>query len=199
MIGHIFGLMRDPVTEWKRLAAEPESTFLRSLVLFLFLALIPPIGFFIGTTQTGWTIIGDEPVKITTASAIPLTVLFYLAIVGGVIFIGLMMDWMSKTYDADSSPYKDVVFVFYTATPIFLCGLFAIYPIWWIDILLATAACSYSIRLLYLGVPDMLKVPEERGFLYASAAFMMALVYMVVVLAATVILWEFVAAPVFTN
>ena len=199
MISHIFGLFSDPVSQWKKLAQEPESHFVKRLVIFLFFAMVPPICFFIGTTQVGWSISGEDPVRITAGSAIPLAVLFYLALLGGVIFLGLMFDWMSKTYDADSSPYKAVVFMFYATAPIYLASVLAVYPVWWVDILAATAALSYSIRLMYLGVPDMLKVPEDRGFLYASAGFMMALVYMVVVLTATVILWEFVATPVFTN
>lgn len=42
-------------------------------------------------------------------------------------------------------------------------------------------------------------VPEELGMLYASALFAVALVYVVVVLGATVILWEYIAAPVFVD
>src|SRR5690606_41271585 len=100
---------------------------------------------------------------------------------------------------ASSFPLTGVVRSVYAGTPIFLAGALAVYPVWWLDILLATAACGYAIRLVYLGVPAMMKVPEERGFLYASAVFLVALVYMVVVLVATVILWEYVATPVFTD
>jgi hypothetical protein len=45
----------------------------------------------------------------------------------------------------------------------------------------------------------MMGVSENRGFLYASAVFLVMLVYMAAVLAATAILWEYVAAPVFTD
>lgn len=44
-----------------------------------------------------------------------------------------------------------------------------------------------------------MNVPEDLGFLYASAVFAVALVYVVVVLVGTVLVWEYVAAPVFTN
>ena len=84
-------------------------------------------------------------------------------------------------------------------SPVFLAGIFAVYPIWWLDLLLAIAACSYAIRLMYLGIPDVMNVPEDQGFLYASAIFAVSLVYVVVVLVATVLLWEYVAAPVFTD
>ena len=84
-------------------------------------------------------------------------------------------------------------------TPVFLAGALAAYPIWWLDVIIAIGACSYAIRLMYLGVPEVMNVPEDLGFLYASAVFAVALVYVVAVLVATVLLWEYVAAPVFTD
>ncbi len=199
MIGHMIGLFQNPQQEWQKIAAESESTIKRSLIYFIFLGMLPAIGMFIGTTQTGWVVGGEEPIRITVGSAIPLAVLFYAAIMGGVVFIGFMIHWMSETYDANSFPIKGVVLMGYAFIPIFLAGSLAVYPIWWADILLATAAFGYAIRLVYLGVPPMMNVPEDRGFLYASAVFMVALVYVVVVLVATAILWEFVTFPVFTD
>lgn len=199
MIGHVFGLFQNPQEEWTKIAAQSDGSIKRSLIYFLFLAMLPAIGMFIGTTQTGWTIGTDDPFKITVASAIPLSVLFYAALVGGFVFIGLMMHWMSETYDANSFPIKGVVMMGYACVPVFLAGILAVYPIWWLDLLLAIAAFSYTIRLVYLGIPAMMKVPEDRGFLYASAVFTIALVYVVVVLVATALLWEFVTFPVFTN
>ena len=199
MLGHIVGLLYDPQTEWKKIGALPEETLKRMSIYFIFLGMVPAIGFYIGTTQFGWTIIGDEPVRITEASAIPLVVLFYFALMGALIFIGWMIGWMSKTYNAEVNSFKGFVFMGLCCSPVFLAGIFAVYPVWWFDLLLATAACSYAIRLMYLGIPDVMHVPEDQGFLYASAVFAMALVYVVVVLVATVLLWEYVAAPVFTN
>ena len=199
MISHIFGLLQNPQQEWLKIAAESDRRIKRSFIYFIFMAMLPAIGVFIGITQTGWVIGGGDPVRITVASAIPLSVLFYGALLGGVIFIGWMVHWMASTYNADSFPIKSCVMMGYACSPIFLAGVLAAYPIWWVDLFLAIGACSYAIRLIYLGLPSMMKVPEEQGFLYASAVFMVALVYVVVVLVATAILWEFVTFPVFTN
>ena len=87
----------------------------------------------------------------------------------------------------------------YSCMPIFVAAFFALRPIWWLDIILATLACCYAIRLIYMGVPALMNVPEDRGMLYASALFAVALVYAVVILVATVILWEYVALPVFVD
>jgi len=199
MFGHIIGLLFNPQAEWQKLAERSDESIKRLLPFPIVMALLPPIGFYIGTTQYGWSVIGEDVTRITPASAIPLSVLFYAAIMGAVIFIGSMVHWMSSTYHASSFAIKGVVFVGYACTPVFIAGAFAVYPIWWFDMLLATAACGYAIRLIYLGVPSVMKVPEDRGFLYASAIFMMALVYVVLVLTATAIFWEYIQQPVFTN
>ena len=194
----LIGMLFRPQATWSALALESDSKIKSRLLLILLMAAIPPLGFYYGTTQVGWHS-GGELTKISAASAIPLMVLFYLALVASVVVIGLMTHWMSKTYNAQSFPIKGMVLIGMANTPIFLAGLLAFYPVWWFDIFIATAACCYSIRLLYLGVPKLMKVPEDLGMLYASALFAVALVYAVVVLGATVILWEYVAAPVFVD
>ncbi|MAT50008.1 MAG: hypothetical protein CMK32_02345 [Porticoccaceae bacterium] len=199
MFGHVFGMLLDPQAEWAKISALPDKEIKKLLPYPIVMALIPAIAFYIGTTEYGWRILGEDVTRLTPGSAIPLAVLFYLALLGAVVFIGYMVDWMSTTFNARSFLAKGIVLTAYATTPVFVAGLFAVYPVWWFDILLATAACSYAIRLVYLGVPPVMKVPEERGFLYASAVFMMALVYVVVVLVATAILWEYVAMPVFTD
>jgi len=199
MFGHIFGVLVNPQTEWEKMAAMPEKEVKKLLPYPILMALLPAIGFYVGTTSFGWAIGGGNVTRLTPESGIPLAVLFYLALVGSVVFIGWMMDWMSKTYDAAFFPFKGIVLTGYALTPVFIAGLFALYPVWWFDLLLATAACGYAIRLIYLGVPPMMKVSEDKGFMYASAVFMIALVYVVVVLVATVILWEYVATPVFVD
>ncbi len=198
MFGHIPGLMFTPRKQWQKIAALSDEKIKRLLPYPIIMSLLPAIGFYIGTTKVGWTVVGDDLVRITEASAIPLLVLFYAALLGAVVFIGLMINWMSQTYQTSSFPIKGVVLMGYACTPIFLAGACAAYPIWWLDIVLGTLSGVYTIYLIYMAVPIMMNVPWDRGFLYASAVFMIALVYVVVVLVGTAIVWEYIATPVFT-
>jgi len=199
MFGHVLGLLLSPGSEWQRIAALPDKEIKKRLPFPIVMALLPAVAFYYGVTVTGWQVLGNDVVRMTHASAIPISVLFYVAVMGAVVFIGWMIHWMSATFHASSFVIKGIVFMGYACTPVFLAGALAVYPVWWFDLLLATAACSYAIRLVYLGVPAMMKVPEERGFLYASAVFLIALVYIVAVLVATALLWEHVATPVFID
>lgn len=199
MFSIIPAMIFSPRSAWHKLGMESEQSIRRRLLYGLVMALLPPLTFYWGATQVGWSITGTEKITITPDSALPLAVLFYCAIVGALAFIGYMVHWMARTYRADAHPIRGIVLLSYAATPVFLASLFGLYPIWWLALLLAIAACSYAIRLVYLGVPELLHVPEDMGFLYGSAVFLVVLVYVVLVMGSTAILWQYVATPVFVH
>ncbi|OUS09760.1 hypothetical protein A9Q90_02585 [Gammaproteobacteria bacterium 54_18_T64] len=199
MFGYIPGLMFNPRKQWRNIAALSDENIKRLLPYPIVMTLLPVLAFFIGATKVGWSVSGDGIVRITEASAIPLIVLFYVALLGAIVFIGLMINWISQTYQTASFPIKGVVLMGYACTPVFLAGAFAVYPIWWLDVMVGTVAAIYTIYLIYAAIPIMMHVPWDRGFLYASAVFMIALVYVVVVLVGITIVWEYVATPVFTD
>jgi hypothetical protein len=47
----------------------------------------------------------------------------------------------------------------------------------------------YSIYLLYSGVPIMMNIPEEKGFIYASSVVTCGLVILVSLMAITAMIW----------
>jgi hypothetical protein len=65
-----------------------------------------------------------------------------------------------------------------------------VYPVLWLNLLIALPALAYTVYLLYTGLPVMMNVPEDRGYLYASSVLGVGLVMLVGVLAATVVLWS---------
>jgi hypothetical protein len=106
---------------------------------------------------------------------------------------------MSDTYGANSSLTKGIVIVGLTSTPLFIAGLVGFYPVLWIDLLIGVAAVSWSVYLLYLGIPIVMGIPEERGFLFSSAVVGVALVILICMMVGSVILWDYGAAPAFTD
>jgi len=87
----------------------------------------------------------------------------------------------------------------YTGTPLFLIGIVALYPIPWVDMLFGILALFYTIYLLYTGVPIVMSITREQGFLFASAVLTVGMVTLVGVLAVTAILWGMGVAPVYTE
>ena len=73
------------------------------------------------------------------------------------------------------------------------------YPSPWLNMLVALPGLAYSVYLLYMGVPVMMEISMERGFLFSSAVVAVGLVMLVAVLAGSVILWSMGFAPAFTG
>lgn len=200
MIQHTFGLLVRPSAQWRIVADLPESSF-RTLVLYpCFMAILPAVAWYYGTTQVGWTV-GEhgEAIKLTTQSARQICILFYLTMVACVAAIGYFIHWMSDTYGAESTVTKGIVIAGLTATPLFIAGLVGFYPVLWIDMLVGVAAISWSVYLMYLGIPIVMNIPEERGFLFSSAVMGVSLVILICLMVGSVILWDFGAAPAFTD
>ncbi len=199
LIKHLPGLLKKPDVEWREIRSQPASISEVYLTLVIVLGAIAPICGFIGTTMVGWNI-GDGPViKLTTASALKIAVLFYLAILIAVFAIGWMIKWMGETYGFDRSLARCIQLSALVAAPLMILGVFLLFSEVWIIYLIGLPAVMYCVYLLYSGVPIMLDLPKEKGFLLSSAILAVGLVTLVGLLASTVILWGMGAAPSFTN
>ncbi|MBA6412558.1 YIP1 family protein [Parahaliea sp. F7430] len=200
MIQHTFGLLVKPSAQWRTIAKLPTPSF-NTLILYpCLMALLPAIAWYYGTSRIGWSVgDGGQAIKLTMESARQISILFYLGMVACVLAIGYFVHWMSRTYGADSSFAKGIVVAGLTATPLFIAGLVGFYPVLWVDLLIGVVAISWSIYLLYLGIPIVMGIPEERGFLFSSAVVAIGLVILIGLMVTSVILWDMGAAPAFTD
>jgi hypothetical protein len=165
----------------------------------LFLALIPPVSMYIGTTKVGWAIGNGAPVMLTESSALLMSGLMYLAMLSGIAVIGVFINWMSRTYHSAPGLARCIVFAAYTATPLFVAGLCALYPNVILTMLVGIAAVFYTVYLLYMGIPIFMKIPEDEGFIYSSSILTIGLVMFVSIMAITVLIWSFGFGPAYTG
>jgi hypothetical protein len=191
--------MTAPEEEWKAIKKERCTIGKCYCSHVLLLALIPAAAGYIGTTMVGWQVTSREVQRLTPDSALQIAILFYITILVAVFTIGKLIHWMGQTYGAKQSLSQCIALAAYTATPLFLIGVMLLYPLLWLNLLLGLPALAYSVYLLYSGVPVMMGVSRERGFLFASAVLAVGLVMLVGVLVASVILWGVGLGPVFAS
>lgn len=199
MISHVAGLFTHPHKEWEEIRDTQETVSHLYFAHVLFLALIPPISMYIGTTKVGWVIGNGAPVMLTESSAMTMSILMYLALLAGVGVMGAFIDWMSRTYDSAPGLARSIVFAAYTATPLFVAGLCALYPNVILTMLVGIGAVFYTVYLLYTGIPIFMKIPEDEGFVYASSILTIGLVMFVALMAITVLIWSFGFGPAYTG
>jgi len=199
VLNHVWGLFSHPEDEWKNILKEDCTVGKCYFSHVLLLAAIPPLAGYIGTTQVGWQVMTREVHKLTPGSALWIAILSYLTILVAVFTIGKLIHWMGKTYGAKQTLPQCIALAAYTATPLFLIGIMLLYPILWLNLLIGLPALAYTVYLLYTGVPIIMGIPKERGFLFSTAVLAVGLVTLVAVLAATVILWDIGIGPVFAS
>ena len=197
-IQHIIGLFTDPTREWEKIREQQKTGEKSSAGHVFILALIPAISGYIGTTQVGWRIGVGDPIRITGESALSIAVIYYLALLVGVFSIGWVIHLLGKAYEVVKPIPICIALAAYTATTLFLIGIMQVYPVLWLNMLLGLPALAYTVYLLYSGLPIMMEIPTERGFLYSSAVLAVGLVALVSLLAMTALLWGMGLQPVFT-
>jgi hypothetical protein len=197
-IQHIIGLFTDPTREWEKIREQYQSGSGSPVGHVLILALIPAISGYIGTTQVGWRIGVGEPIRITGESALSIAIIYYLALLVGIFSVGWVIHLLGKAYEVLKPLPLCIALAAYTATPLFLIGLMQVYPVLWLNMLMGLPALAYTVYLLYSGLPIMMQIPAERGFLYSSAVMAVGLVALVALLAMTALLWGMGLQPVFT-
>lgn len=199
MYANPLGLLLQPRRAWRHVAEHTNSSIIGALAYPVLFALLPAVAWYSGTTRIGWEVGGGEPVRLTHGSALPIVVLFYLTMVLSVVGIGYMIHWMSQTYGAQSTLAKGIAIAGLTATPLFVAGAVGFYPLFLLDLIIGLGAVCYAVYLLYTGIPIVMKIPEERGFLFASAVIAVCLVILIAIMGATVMLWDMGATPTFTD
>jgi hypothetical protein len=190
MINHIWGLVHHPDQEWKTIRKEKESLGHFYTHHVLWLAAIPVVSAFIGTTQFGWTFGGKEAFQVSYMNGIALGIAFYAIILGAVAMVGSLIHKMASKYPECPSKRDCIIFAGYIATPMFLSGLFALYPIFWLCALAVVAGISYTAYLLYKGIPGFLGIDQEEGFIFSHATLAVGVLILEAMLAIVVLLWS---------
>lgn len=149
-------LLISPSNAWPRLRQDYDHHPFAFLVPLLLLPLLPAACLFIGTTQVGWSLPGNDSVQhLSSGSALLLATMCYLGFVAGVVIMGFFVRWGSLTFTTA------------IAVPLMLAGIVALVP-WRILLLLAAAAaCAYSVRLLFTGLPLFMRMQERQTLFYA--------------------------------
>ncbi|MFP2770414.1 Yip1 family protein [Oceanisphaera sp. KMM 10153] len=200
ILNHIWGLYAHPKEEWHTIDHHHERLSY-SLVHLMFIALIPAVSAYVSATMIGWNFGAStsSTIMLTTESALMMSIGMYFTLIGGVFALAYLTFWMAKTFGANPSFTQSMELAAYTATPLFMTGLSLFYPEPIFLMMIGLAGLSYSVYLLYSGVPIIMHIPEERGFIYASSVVTCGLVLLVCIMVGSVIVWSLGFGPIYTH
>ncbi len=189
ILNHIWGLYTAPKKEWQTIEKRHES-LMYSMVHILTIALIPAICGYYAAAHIGWSIGAGDPIRLTESNALFMSVAMYFGLISGVFSLAILIQWMAKTFDSKPDFTQSLELAAYAATPLLMVGLTALFPVLWFVVLAGLAALCYSVYLLYSGIPIMMNIPEEKGFIYSSSVVTCGLVLIVALMAASAIVFN---------
>ncbi|MCP1437607.1 putative membrane protein [Erwinia persicina] len=190
-MNHVWGLLAHPDREMRDIRQENETVSHHYTHHVLLMALIPVICAFIGTTRLGWDFGAQRTVQLSLMTAFALAILFYGLILGGVAVMGRVIHWMARNYPQRPSLQRCTVFAGYVATPLFISGLVALYPLVWLCVFVGALALAYTGYLLYLGIPMFLNIDREESLRFSGSTLAIGVLVFEVLLAMTVVLWGY--------
>jgi len=175
MAARIGGLFADPRSEWARIGADRESAqdVIRTLVLPL--AAIGPVARAIGSLVFGWGAFGITQTP-TVIAALTTALAGYVLSVLGTLFVAFALTGTAPSFGGIKDGRQATKLAAYSASALYLSGAFQLVP----GLAFLSVLGGYSFYLLYVGAPQMLRVPADRAQPFALAMVAAAIVTYVV-------------------
>lgn len=198
ILNHLWGIYAHPKEEWQAIDDRHESYFY-ALSHISIIALIPALVGYYSAAHIGWSVGVGDVIKLTQQSALTMAIGMYFGLIAGVVALAILAHELAKAFDTHPTYTQSLELAAYTATPLFMVGFAALYPVLWFVMAVGLVGLSYSVYLLYSGVPIMMHIPEEKGFIYSSSVVTCGLVLLVILMTGSVILWGNGMGPVYTS
>jgi hypothetical protein len=170
-------IITNPKAAWAEIDAEPAdiSDIYKSYVVPL--AAIPAVAGFIGMSFFGIGVLGTH-VRIPIVSGIGQMVVTYLLTLAAVYVFALIIDWLAPQFGAEKNFGQAFKVAAYSATASWLAGIFNIFPALSI---LTIIGGLYSLYLLFIGLPALMKPSENKATIYTLASIGCAIVLSIIV------------------
>ena len=177
IIDRIKNILLTPKTEWPVIASENTLTaeLLKGYVAPL--AAIPAICGFIGGSLIGYGAFGAS-FRVPIVAGIGGAIFGYAMSFASVFLISFIVSALAPTFGAEKSASQAMKLTVYSFTASWLGGVFLMLPgLRLIGVLFAL----YGVFLLYLGLPRLMKCPQDRAIGYTVVILIAAIVVFVVV------------------
>jgi hypothetical protein len=166
LVARVKGIIMRPNEEWA--AIDTESATVTGLYTSYIapLSAIPPIALFIRTSVFGWGY--RMPIGWGAESAI---VQYVLGLVS-VYLVAVIVDMLAPNFGGQRSRIQALKVVAYSFTAFWLAGVFWLVP----GLSLLGILGFYSLYLLYVGLPLLMKAPPERAIGYTVVSIVCGIV-----------------------
>jgi Yip1 domain len=170
LVVRVRSILVEPRSEWGVIDAEPATV--GSIYRYvLILAAIPAICRAIKLSMVG-------VFQITPFLATQLAITSYAGALIAVYVLALIISALAPTFGGQKGQIPALKVAAYSATAAWVSGIFLLIPLLGI---VALAGALYSLYLLYLGLPVLMKSPPDRSVAYTVVTVIAAIVVFMVI------------------
>jgi hypothetical protein len=173
LVARVQAILLNPKTEWPVIEREPGEVGFLFTNYVAILAAIPAVCGFVGAS-----IVGGAGYRTGLFSGLLGAIVGYILAFVGVYVMALIIDALAPSFNGQKNFNNALKLVVYSYTAAWLGGVFSLIPALSI---LALLCGLYSLYLLYLGIPVLMKSPEDKSLIYTVVAVVCAIVVSIVV------------------
>jgi hypothetical protein len=170
-------ILFQPKQEWQ--AIDGESTTVGQIYAGYVapLCAIGPLASLIGMSVFGISIPFAGTLRIPLGSVLASAVIHYVLSLVAVFVLALIIDALAPSFGGQKSSIQSLKVAAYSSTAAWVAGVFGLVPVLSILGILGL----YSLYLLYLGLPVLMKTPQEKALVYTVVVVVCALLLFFVV------------------
>ncbi|MFL5401621.1 MAG: Yip1 family protein [Gemmatimonadales bacterium] len=177
LVDRVKRILVSPQTEWQVIDAEPTTTGALYAGYIAPLAAIGPIAQLIGYSVFGITVPFMGTYRVPFGSALTSAIVSYVLTLLATYVLALIIDALAPTFSGQRNQVQALKVAAYSSTAAWVAGIFALIP----GLRLLTILGAYSLYLLYLGLPVLMKSPRDKALAYTAVVVLAAIVLFMVV------------------
>ena len=173
LIQRVQDILLRPKPTWDVIDVEPATVQGLFTGYAAILAAIPAVVTILGSLVLASVFPFGLPVAIVMAIA------SYVLGLVGIFVIGLVIDALAPSFDGQKNQIQAMKLAVYPFTAVWIASILNLIPV--LGTLLVFLASLYGLYILYLGLPKLMKAPQEKALGYTIVAVIVAFVIQLII------------------
>jgi len=179
LVARAKAMLLTPKTEWPVVATEPTTVADLYKGYIVPLAAIPVVFGFLKMSIIGSSVMFAGTYRMGIGAGLNYMVVSYLLSLASVYVVALLVNALAPTFGGQKDSIQALKVMAFASTASWVAGVAQIVP--GIGVLVMIAGGVYSIYLLYLGLPHLMKCPEDKAGGYTAVVVIVSIVLFFVI------------------
>ena len=176
LVDRVKKIIIQPKQEWLVIDGESHSVQDLYLHYVMILAAIPAVASFIGWSLVGIGAFGAT-YRVPIGAGVAHMILGFLLSLGAVYVLALVIDALAPKFDGQKDFMQALKVAAFSSTASWLAGIFYVVP----ALSILGLQGVYSLYILFVGLPILMKTPEDKSLPYTVVVMVAVIVVIVLI------------------